>query len=264
MAEEAEPTTTGVVIKVLAALLKAAKDQGLLAGLITALKAKPRILLLGCSGTGKTNFLQSLVTLLPEPIAREDRTLYTQAKNVMMKRQAYRFIDTTGDVARDSDRKQAIREAMSAKGGIAGIINVVCYGYHEYQVTRNKVLAADSTVKPEYLELHRQEEIKQLSEWTEIPGDRLTAGWLITVVNKADLWWPEREKVIAHYANGDYWRSLGSAQVLKPRVLPYCSVFQRFYGEAAMSGIFDQKDRDKCRERLINALVKALLTKQGV
>jgi hypothetical protein len=152
---------------------------------------------------------------------------------------------------------------MSAKGGIAGIINVVCYGYHEYHVSRGKVLAADSTVKPDYLELHRQEEIKQLSEWTEILGDRLTAGWLITVVNKADLWWPERERVIAHYERGDYWTALRSAQVLKPRVLPYCSVFQRFYGEAAMSGMFDQKDRDKCRERLLRALVNAMLKKQG-
>jgi ethanolamine utilization protein EutP (predicted NTPase) len=244
-------------------LLKEAQKQGLLKRLLAALKKKPRILLLGCTGTGKTNLLNSLIRSDTTAIRREDRTLYTEAKNLLVKDKLYRFIDTTGDLLRKDDRVQAMREAMAARGGIAGIINVVCYGYHEYDVSRDKVFSSESIIKPEYLERHRQEETKQLDEWTFLLGDPVTSHWLITVVTKADLWWNIREEVMKYYGSGAYYEALGDARTLRQRVLPYSSVFHRFYGEAPMAGTFDQAERDAARERLINALIKALLTKQG-
>jgi hypothetical protein len=196
-------------------------------------------------------------------IRREDRTVFTEAKNLILKSKPYRFIDTTGDVLRGDDRNQAMREALAARGGIAGILNVVCYGYHEYDVPRDKVFLSGSTVNPEYLFLHRGEEIRQLDEWTGLLGDRLTSHWLITVVTKADLWWERREEVIEYYSRGAYFDALGDAKVLRPRVLPYSSVFHKFYGEAPMAGTFDQESHNLARERLISALIKALLTRQG-
>lgn len=245
------------------ALFKEAKDQGLLNRLLTRLKRKPRILLLGCTGTGKTNFLSSLTATAAPAIRREDRTQWTEAKNLLLDDKAYRFIDTPGDVERDEDRNQAIREAVAAKGGIAGVINLVCYGYHEYDLSRDDVFESDAKLKPDYLELHRKEEINQLAEWTELLGDKTTVGWLITVVNKADLWWDHRDAVLKHYSSGEYYHALHSAKTLNPRVMPYSSVFHKFYSTVPMSGTFDQDDRAMYRSNLLAALVKALLKKQG-
>jgi len=244
-------------------LLKEAEKQGLVKRLLAVLKKKPRILLLGCTGTGKTNLLESLVKSDASAIRREDRTLYNEARNLIVKGKPYRFIDMTGDLSRSDDRIQAMREAMAARGGIAGIINVVCYGYHEYDVPKDKVFSTGSAIRPEYLEHHRQEEIKQLNEWTYLLGDPVTSHWLITVVTKADLWWNNREDIMKHYSSGAYYEALEDAKSLRQRALPYSSIFHRFYGEAPMAGTFDQAERDAARERLMNALIKALLTRQG-
>lgn len=265
--EEADESMVEVAtsfgIKVAVAALKEAKDQGAFRRLIDFFKKKPRIIILGCTGTGKTNFLESLTKPVVSAIPREDRTLYTEAKNLLVKDKTYRFIDTVGDVQRDADRSLAIREAMAAKGGIAGIVNVVAYGYHEYDLSKKDVFDAHGTVKPSFLELHRQEELKQLAEWVELLGDPLTAHWLITVVNKADLWWDQRGQILEYYNKGDYNKALGGARKLKPRALAYSSAFHRFYGDAPMCGTFDENDHRQTRKRLFDALVKALLTNQG-
>ena len=112
-----DPVTSKGTIEIIATLLKEAEKQGVLDRLLTVFRTKPRILLLGCTGTGKTNLLESLSNPHPAAIRREDRTLYTEAKNLIVNNKAYRFIDTTGDVLRSDDRKQAMREAMAAKGG---------------------------------------------------------------------------------------------------------------------------------------------------
>jgi energy-coupling factor transporter ATP-binding protein EcfA2 len=250
-------------VEIIATLLKEAEKQGIFDRLRTAFRSKPRILLLGSTGTGKTNLLESLSNPHPAAIHREDRTLYTEAKNLIVNSKAYRFIDTTGDETRGDDRNKAMREAMAAKGGIAGILNVVCYGYHEYDVPRAKVFSPDGAVRPEFLAMHRQVEIRQLDEWNLLLGDQVTSHWLITVVTKADLWYDRHDEVIEHYSKGTYFDALDAARVLRPRVLPYSSVFRKFYGEAPMAGTFDQENHKAAREKLIDALIKALLTKQG-
>jgi hypothetical protein len=113
------------------------------------------------------------------------------------------------------------------------------------------------------LSLHRREEIQQLNEWNQLLGDPLTSHWLITVVTKADLWWDRQQEVIEYYNKGAYFDALGEAKELRQRVLPYSSVFHKFYGEAPMAGSFDQDAHNMARERLIGGLIKALLTNQG-
>ncbi len=253
-----------VAVEIVVTLLKEADKQGLLDRVRNALKKKPRILLLGCSGVGKTNMLQSLSNPYPAAIRREDRTMYTEARKLVVKGKYYHFIDTPGDTyfGRDA-RKQTMREAMAAKGGIAGLLNVVCFGYHEYHIRRARVFTGDSTVSPDYLVRHREAEINQLHEWTQVLGDVLTSHWLITVVTKADLWWNRRSEVIDYYQKGAYFDALGDAKSLHQRVLPYSSVFRKFYGQGPMCGTFDQESRNIARERLLDSLIKALLKNQG-
>ena len=58
-------------------------------------------------------------------------------------------------------RIDAIRESLGARGGISGIINVVSYGYHEYQVTKDKVFLANGVVDPEMCIRDRGQETDQ-------------------------------------------------------------------------------------------------------
>lgn len=88
-------------------------------------------------------------------------------------------------------------------GTIAGIVNVVSYGYHESRVDRN-VATIGGKASHEYLEKKRAEEIETLSEWMELLADNSVVGWLITVVTKADLWWDQRDKVLEYYSEGPY------------------------------------------------------------
>lgn len=249
-------------IEIASLLLKEAKSQGLLTKLKTLLKRKPRVLVLGCTGAGKTNFLNALVQPQPGPIPKESRTRYTEAKDLLVSTNAYRFVDTPGDTERKDDRIQAIREAMSAKGGISGVINVVSYGYHEYDLPAAQAVAAGEA-RPDFLEKHRQEEIEQLAEWTHLLGNKQTVQWCVTVVTKADLWWDRKPAVMEHYRKGEYFKALRGAKSLGPRVVPFCSVFHRFYGEAKMSGVFDERDQKQTRDDLIQTLVTAMLKKQG-
>jgi hypothetical protein len=259
----ADPGSIKAGIELASLLLKEADKQGLFSKLKTIFKRKPRVLVLGCTGAGKTNFLEALVAQQPGAIRKEDRTRYTEAKDLLIQAGSpYRFIDTPGDTERKDDRIQAIREAMSAKGGISGVINVVSYGYHEYDLPVAQAVTG-GVARPDFLDLHRKEEINQLSEWTDLLGDKQTVQWCVTVVTKADLWWDQKAAVLDHYRKGDYYKGLGSAKSLGPRVVPFSSVFHRFYGEARMSGVFDKTDQDTTRADLIKTLVAALLTQQG-
>lgn len=91
-----------------------------------------------------------------------------------------------------------------------------------------------------------------------IIGSRDTADWLITVVTKADLWWPARDSVLAHYSTGDYAKELANANELRPVVMEYCSVFKRYFGEAPMAGTFEESDRTRARGHLLKQLLAAI------
>jgi energy-coupling factor transporter ATP-binding protein EcfA2 len=259
----AEPTSVVVGgIKLANLLLEQAEKQGLIDRLTIAFKKKPRVLLLGATGTGKSNFLESLSVERPEPIARANRTVFPEAHLLTVEgTRPYRFVDTPGDTspAMKDARIDAIRESLGARGGISGIINVVSYGYHEYQVTKDKVFLANGVVDPAFLTKHREIEIQQLDEWTSLLGSPITTSWLITVVTKADLWWDQRSVVNQHYSTGAYYAALREAQSLRPKVVMHSSVFSKFYGEAPLSGFFDEKDRQELKLQLVKALLAALL-----
>jgi len=236
-------------------LLKLAHKQGWLDRLLTALRKKHNILVLGCSGAGKTAFLESLTATIPTAIDRMNRTEFAQKHAIRIAKLPFVFVDTPGQKLHSSRRLSAVREAM--KQPIAGVINIVSYGYHESRVGKDAAVSAGA-VNERYLEGRRLEEIAALSEWTPILGDRSVAGWLMTVVTKADLWWNRRDAVVQHYSEGPYAEALEAARALRPTVVEYCSVFQKFYGDAPMSGEFQDGDRARVKGHLLEQLLAAV------
>ena len=241
-------------------LVKLAHKQGWLDKLKAAFRKKHRVLVLGATGTGKTNFLESLSELVPQAIHNMNRTEFAEKHAIRIVKEPFIFVDTPGDLPLKDRRISAIRDAM--KTDLAGVINVVSYGYHEYRIGKRGPIK-DGSINEEFLEKHREEEIKALNEWTMLLGGRETADWLITVVTKADLWWDRHDEVMAHYRSGPYAEALGEAKSLRPNVLEYCSVFHKFYGEGAMSGVFDEEDRIRTRANLLRVLLTAISEGNG-
>jgi hypothetical protein len=237
-------------------LLELAIKQGWFDKLRDALKRKHTVLILGSTGTGKTNFVQSLTEIVPKAISHMNRTEFVKTHAIKIAKEPFNVIDTPGQVLHSSRRVKAIREAIG-KGAI-GVINVVSYGYHEGRTARSEALTARGRIKESFLERNRRQELLDLDDWKVLLGGPETTKWLVTVVTKADLWWSQRSDVLDHYQTGPYYRALGPARSLNPSVMEYCSVFHKFYGEGPLSGLFDEQDRVDLRAHLLRELLAAV------
>jgi len=198
------------------------------------------ILLVGASGTGKSSFRDHIFGETTE-ISRFERTTVVMPRLGTLRKTLLNLIDTPGQNyarAQRERRKAILRAQQSTK---LGIINVVSYGYHEGVTDVANAVDEHGNAKPNFLQDKRQDELKQLPEWTEILcGEGGAAKWIITLVTKSDLWWtPQAEQtVMQYYASGEYFRRLASAQRVNHVVLPYCSIHKLFYGAAPMSGFY--------------------------
>lgn len=237
-------------------LINKAHKQGWLDRLVTAVRKKHRVLVLGSTGVGKTNFLTSLTESIPTAVDIMNRTEIAKKHRLKIQKSPFMFVDTPGQEQHKTIRLKAIREALAS--GISGVINVVSYGYHEYRTGLKEAVDDNGKVSDGFLSAHRKKETAALEEWTPLLGGPEAAGWLITVVTKADLWWNRGDEVLEHYRTGAYYAALGSAKSLHPIMLEYSSVFQKYFGKAPMSGDFEDMDRIRAKAHLIEELLAAV------
>ena len=242
-------------------VFKWALDNGLLEKLPDLFRNQHRILVLGSSGVGKTNFLNSLRQSVPEVIDAVNRTETATKNKIEINTEPFIFIDTPGQVHHQSRRYSAIREEIGA--GLSGVINVVSYGYHEYDGGEEKAINKNGTVNQSFLAKSRAMELKLLDEWTPLLGSKEVGKWLVTVANKADIWWTQKDEVLEFYRSGDYYKALGDAQSLSHIVNHNCSVFHKYYSVGELSGQFDDTDRDRARTALISTLLELVGRGEG-
>jgi GTPase SAR1 family protein len=191
-----------------------AKEQGWIEKLLSILSKKYNVLVLGASGVGKTNLIESLIIQTPEVIHHSDRTLAATESSIQIKKLPFKFIDTPGEFCHKPIRKEAIKNVFT---DISILINVVCYGYHESGEENRVFLPNGEAVHPDYLEENRKKEIEAMQEWTEILGGHASYR-LLTIVSKADLWWDRRDEVTNYYNKGEYHNKLGACLSLNPVV----------------------------------------------
>jgi energy-coupling factor transporter ATP-binding protein EcfA2 len=253
--------TTKAIIEATGHAVNLAVEQGWFSKLLNALKKKHRILVLGSTGVGKTNLLESLKAIVPPAISAMSRTEFVEKRGFKIETEPFIFIDTPGQIGHKARRRDAIREAM--RDGISGVINVVAYGYHEHRSGHEEAFDSTGKVSESYLTTHRDLEIALLSEWTGLLGDERTAGWLMTVVTKADLWWGRRKEVDEYYRNADgaYAKAIQVAGDLNPITVDYFSVFHKFYGQGELSGLLDDTDRVRMRSDLLLSLLAGVADK---
>jgi hypothetical protein len=117
--------------------------------------------------------------------------------------------------------------AAIANGLVRGIIVVNSYGYHSlgqisykehrlYKETKSKRRFVE-----EYLKDRRSEEVRviqTIAPHVSVCKEKL---WVLSIINKEDLWWDSRTEVVKHYREGDYGAAmanlvtpLGSSRVI--------------------------------------------------
>jgi energy-coupling factor transporter ATP-binding protein EcfA2 len=167
------------------------EEFGLWKKLRSTLRRRKKILVLGASGAGKTQFVNSLISLLSERLSGRQRTISVQRRKVLVDEYPFLLLDTPGQQGDEAKRKPEITNVL--RSPIEGLINVACFGYHEAA----EAGSADALPKSgrgiasaDYLDRRRNVELGLLSEWVPLL-DATAVRWVLTVVTKADLWWPE-------------------------------------------------------------------------
>lgn len=246
-----EPLMTGA--KASLTLIQIAQKQSWLKRAVTFAKRPNYVLVLGSTGVGKSQFIESLTSATSPAIDRMDRTQYDPEQTVILAKKKLTITDTPGQAAHQGIRTRAILRRMSKKS--VGIVNVVAWGYHEYRTGSDEALDVTGHVASEWLDDHRAVEIAALQEWALAAGN---VKWVLTVVNKADLWWDERETAVSHYENGPYGQALVANGARNLQVLEYSATRHPFYGRAPMSGTFSEDDRRDRQQAVLRALILSI------
>jgi hypothetical protein len=99
-----------------------------------------------------------------------------------------------------------------AEGVAFGIVNVVSDGMHSLAIRSYKEhdsYRSDMSLeqfREAYAGARRDEEIRMLKQLCDSVKIRKRSIWMVTVVNKQDLWWPDRVNVRGRYESGEYGR----------------------------------------------------------
>lgn len=215
---------------------------------------RKRILVVGESGSGKSQFLSSIQKY---GVCIDERTLVAEEiKMTLDDGHVIIFVDLPGHSTSREIRKRRISEI--SKGKYIGIVNVVCYGYQVIdEVNADKVFeAGTNNVKVGFLNDNRKLELSQIDEW--VGHITLDSGikWVLTLVNKADLWINDTN-VSNYYEEGEYSSKFERIKSLADCVvIPYCSIIGNFYNRHL--SLIDEKEKIKLHNNLRNNLLKLI------
>ncbi|MFT8518985.1 hypothetical protein [Acetobacter syzygii] len=99
-------------------------------------------------------------------------------------------------------------------GRAIGLINVVSYGYHSLEINSFKESASwrdgmsIDDFRLQYTADRRDLELKLLEEVVSGLAATTSHVWMVTIINKQDLWYDIQESVLSHYKSGNYAEKL--------------------------------------------------------
>lgn len=210
-----------------------------------------KVLVVGESGSGKTQFINVLRAI--------GGTVKTSTMNVrtvtvpLPNGRKVDFVDTPGQQTLESQRRAAINAIN--RNDYDGIVNIVCYGYQVNDSTKEDDVFQVGTdnVKSAYLENNRQLELNQVGEWLPRIDSVKRLEWVLTIVNKADIWYENKQEVMAYY-DSTYRNKLDKiGQFIKTPVIPYCCVIAPFF-KRKMSIIMGEDEKLKMHLDLYETL----------
>lgn len=222
--------------------------------LIYYFRAPITIILFGESGTGKSQLLNCIVGENNAPV---QRTRVTDTRTFTLPNgRRVNIIDTPGHKTYSHQRIILCQKSIIKKK-IKGIINIVSYGYHETDVADEVKIFKNNTseVKEEYLRENRKREVAQIEEWIDyIRNENIR--WIITIINKADIWYKDYPTVKDFYENGEYGNKLNElARLCTCHTFIYCSIIAPFY-DKPMTIIFGEDKKKIKHDELMDFLIK--------
>jgi len=214
------------------------------------------VILFGESGTGKSQLANCITG---SNLASKKRTRVTEPKTFTLPNgRRINIMDTPGHKTYSPQRRELCQKFINKKK-IRGIINIVSYGYHETDVANEVKIFKNGTyeVKEEYLRENRNREIEQISEWIDyITHENIQ--WLITIINKADIWYKDYSTVKDFYENGEYSSKLKELVRLCPRhIFIYCSVIAPFYNKP-MTIVIGEDKKKEMHDELLEGLLQII------
>lgn len=224
------------------------------------------VILYGASGVGKSEFCRSL---LGEPVSLNDapRTLIYKKQNLVLPDgHKIRLYDLPGHNSYKINRKEAIDKISRQKS--YGIINVVSYGYHEVPEAKNLKAfktndgSAINDIDTQFHKDNLNRELEQACEWRSIIHIPSNLGWIVTVINKADIWYSKNDEVMAYYQNdGEYMKKLfGQCATYAKYIYPYCSIISPFCKKPMLLE-FGERKKIEMHKHLMDDLIR--LVKNG-
>ncbi|TAE46884.1 MAG: hypothetical protein EAZ06_06095 [Cytophagales bacterium] len=239
------------------------KNWELVTNFFTKKDKKRKIIILGSSGVGKSQFVQSLQPELPQ-IAVQKRTMGTVEKEASLQGQGIIFLDTAGQ----ANLKIQIDEFQktTTDDDYVGIINIVSYGYH-YASTLDieKDIFDGDKVKGSFLESSKERELEDIRRWLPFL-EYSKVKWIITLVNKADIWWKEKTEVHQYYESGEYGKTFENhfqKNYFKKEhiILPYTAVIEPFYNRPN-AGLLGDTAKNTLQTRFASELTRLIKDKK--
>lgn len=217
------------------------------------------VILFGESGTGKSQLANCIIGS-NNPSNKRTR-ITTKQTFVLPNGRRINIIDTPGHKTYTLQRQELCHKFI-VKNKIKGIINIVSYGYHETDVADEVRIFKNNTseVKEEYLRENRNREIAQVDEWINYLNNK-NIRWIITIINKADIWYQNHSAVKDFYEKGEYGVKLNQISRLCPRhTFIYCSIIAPFYNKP-MTIVFGEDKKMVINNDLMEFLIR--LTKKN-
>jgi len=214
-----------------------------------------KVLVVGESGSGKTQFLASIRDK-KEYVDNRTKVSVTRTLTLPNGRRV-EFCDTPGHKSLKAERGRKINKI--AKGKFDGIINIVCYGYQSAENIDTSNIYKGGEIKEEFLKLNREKELQQIQEWLSLIYGDSNVKWVLTIVNKTDVWWANSDDVMSHYEEGSVYNEKlqDIARISSISSLPYCSVINPLFGKP-MTIVFGEKDKyalyDRFQKQLIDLI----------
>lgn len=210
-----------------------------------------RIVVFGNSGSGKSQLANSMKKSLDIP----NRNTTTLKRRINVEDFPIKLIDTPGHPESHTFRKDEVENII--KNGVEGIINVVSFGYDEIPDANREVAFDKGNIRLEFLQRNRNMEIERLNEWINWVRPTNTK-WIITLVNKADLWWDNYKEVSDYYKESEYAKRLSAISNFIPVLnLPHCSIIRPFFG-VKTSAIFGDEEKEHLQALFISNLLNLL------
>lgn len=226
------------------------------------------VLVYGESGAGKTQFLSKLCHV--NNSEADDIPARTRDFHVYQLQlpdgHIIDFIDIPGHKTYKNIREKVRNQIQN--GEICGLINIVAYGYlFTNEVDISTVFkGCSSEVKSTYIKDNLKKEINQISEWKDCIGTKSSVDWVLTIVNKADIWFEQKDDAMEYYTEGAYYKAISELHhSCSLHVMPCCSIINLFGGRPMKVCIGDKEKHEffaEIRDSLTNLVYQKWNKKQ--